>query len=400
MTIVLNTLTGVSSDQIRALIPDTEVKVINTSDMKIAHCIGCNMCWLKTPGICAIKDDYEIIIKELAHASNLWIVSDTHFGFLDSCGKQITDRFMPLLNMYVEFRGGWLRHQVRYQALNVGLIYQGNGDQDLLEEWCERTSQNLGGHSLGAIAMSQEGHSHEQSKEQEPTSEPQPMKHVVIINGSPRIRKHSNTDKIIQSFVKGFEETGLTYDLYSLSSQKEWDAAREAFLTNDHLLIALPLYVECVPSLLLEFLESLPEKRQRPATLSFILHGGFDEGHQLRLGERFLQLLSAQLGCTYGGTLVRGGSFLIRMSDDQKMEKALEKFLASFAKMGCSYALNGNFLTKEAKRFTGPERYPWMLRQIVGILLKRVVNKKFERFAKQWGCTKPLDEKVYECMSE
>jgi hypothetical protein len=33
-----------------------------------------------------------------------------------------------------------------------------------------------------------------------------------------------------------------------------------------------------------------------------------DEGNEFRLGERFLQGLPAQLGCSYGGTMVRGGS--------------------------------------------------------------------------------------------
>ena len=55
--------------------------------------------------------------------------------------------------------------------------------------------------------------------------------HVVIINGSPRVQKFSNTDKIIQSFVKGFQASGSSYDLYSLSNRKEWDAAREAFIS-------------------------------------------------------------------------------------------------------------------------------------------------------------------------
>ena len=36
--------------------------------------------------------------------------------------------------------------------------------------------------------------------------------HVVIINGSPRVQKFSNTDKIIQSFAKGFQASGTTYD--------------------------------------------------------------------------------------------------------------------------------------------------------------------------------------------
>ena len=80
--------------------------------------------------------------------------------------------------------------------------------------------------------------------------------HVVIINGSPRVQKFSNTDKIIQSFGNGLEKKGATYELYSLSNRKEWDAAREAFASHDQTIIALPLYVECVPSRLLEFLET------------------------------------------------------------------------------------------------------------------------------------------------
>ena len=30
--------------------------------------------------------------------------------------------------------------------------------------------------------------------------------YVVIINGSPRVQKYSNTEKIIASFTKGFKE--------------------------------------------------------------------------------------------------------------------------------------------------------------------------------------------------
>ena len=141
MTIVLNTLEeGAVSEQIGTLVKD-DMEVVNTSGMKIAHCMGCNQCWLKTPGVCAIKDDYAGIIKKLVGAENL------------------------------------------------------------------------------------------------------------------------------------------------------------------------------------------PARRQQSAQISFILHGGFDEGHQLRLCERFLQSLPAQLGCTYGGCLIQGGSFLIRMRDDEKMQKAMDKKL-------------------------------------------------------------------------
>ncbi len=124
-TLVLNTVGEEVLDRANALIKDKEVEVVDTSDMKIAHCMGCNQCWLKTPGICAIKDDYEKIIKKLVETENLWIVSDTRFGFLDYKGKRVMDRIMPMLNMTIGFRDGWMRHKLRYHALNIGLLYKG-----------------------------------------------------------------------------------------------------------------------------------------------------------------------------------------------------------------------------------------------------------------------------------
>ena len=81
--------------------------------------------------------------------------------------------------------------------------------------------------------------------------------HVVIINGSPRVQKYSNTDKIIAVFAKGLSEKGNTFETYAISNRKTWDIIRDAYIKNDEILIALPLYVECVPGLLLEFLLSL-----------------------------------------------------------------------------------------------------------------------------------------------
>lgn len=157
MTIVLNTLeTALPSEQVESLLAgtDQQVKIIHTSSMRINHCIGCNQCWLKTPGQCAINDDYKQIILELVNAENLWLITDTKYGFLDYRGKRVMDRIMPMLNMYIEFRDGWMRHQLRYHPLNVGVIYQGNGDQELLEEWSKRCAMNLGGHSLGVHSLS------------------------------------------------------------------------------------------------------------------------------------------------------------------------------------------------------------------------------------------------------
>ena len=437
MTIVINTLeAGVYTEQINALLAnnDFDIEIIDAANMKIAHCMGCNQCWLKTPGVCAIKDDYETIIKKLVSADNVWLVSDTKFGFIDYRGKRILDRIMPMLNMYIIFRDGWMRHQLRYHPLNVGLIYKGDGDRQMLEEWCNRTAANLGGRSLGVLALNEASsqaitattattataevatvdnsanpaivattstattsaaNTSNATATASTVSALEKVKHVTIINGSPRVKKFSNTDKIIQSFALGLAEAGTTHKLYSLSNRSEWGDAREAFMNSDHIIIALPLYVECVPGLMLEFLTTIPTERVRPAKISFILHGGFDEGHQLRLGEQFLKSLPAKLGCTYGGTLVKGGSFMLRMRDDEYIKKNTDKVLDAYIPMGKLFAENGNFMFAEAKEFTGPEQIPWAARQIIALVLKRIVKRKFDNFAKTWGCTRPLDDKVY-----
>ena len=380
MTLVLNTLeSGDCSEQIKALFADKneEIEIINTADLKIMHCMGCNNCWLKTPGICAIKDDYEIILKKLVNAENFWIVADTKFGFIDYRGKRVLDRIVPMLNMYIEIRDGWERHQLRYHPLNFGFIYKGNGNRELLEEWSMRVARNMAGRSLGVISLDKAD------------------EHVIIINGSPRVKKNSNTNKIIQAFAEGLEKAGITHKLYSLSNHDEWDEAREAFMTNDNIIIAVPLFVECLPSLLLEFLSTLPTERKQPAKLSFILHGGFDEGHQLRLGEKFLQSLPAQLGCSCGGVLVKGGSFLLRNRENSYIKKMTDKMLVSYTTMGQSFAQNGNFMTPEAKKFTGFEKNPKIGILLFNLIFKRIVKKNFERIAQEWGCTEPLDCKPY-----
>ena len=389
-TLVLNTLGKDYTEQITALIKDKEVEIVDTSDMKIVHCMGCNQCWLKTPGICAYKDDYEIILKKLVQADNLWIVSDTRFGFLDYKGKRLMDRIMPMLNMTIGFRDGWMRHELRYHPLNIGLLYKGDADQMMMEDWCKRTAANIGGQSFGAIALQVKSEKCK-VKSEAVVSLNNKLSHLVIINGSPRVAKFSNTDKIIHSFVKGLEEAGITWELHNLSSRKEWETAREAFLSHERILIAFPLYVECMPSMMLEFLETLPSERKQPAQLSFLLHGGMDEGNEFRFCERILQGLPAQLGCSFGGTLIHGGSFGIRTREDA----VKAKIVAPYEKMGRLFAQNGNFLTPEAKKFTGPEQYPWLVRKIVSLLFLKKVNKGFEDFAKSWGCTRPLDDKPY-----
>ncbi|MBP5262165.1 MAG: NAD(P)H-dependent oxidoreductase [Clostridiales bacterium] len=214
--------------------------------------------------------------------------------------------------------------------------------------------------------------------------------HVMIINGSPRTQELSNTDKIISHLVKGMktEDKDLTTELYSISDRKQWDDAREAFKRNTEILIALPLYVECIPGLFLEFLDTL-EKKDGNTRLSFVLQSGFAEASQLRCGEEYLKKLAPMLGCTYGGTLVKGDNFSCRFMPPEQSEKPL----SAYDDMGASYIRNKGFDSDEARKFSGPEYFSAPFRVFLSIMFATAARFGFKMIAKGLGCTRPINDR-------
>lgn len=214
--------------------------------------------------------------------------------------------------------------------------------------------------------------------------------HVLIINGSPRVERYSNTDKIINSFAKGLSKEDVTSEKYAISDRKSWDNIKKAYEENTEIIIALPLYVECVPGLLLEFLDTLP-KKNNDTQVAFILQGGFAEGCQFRCGEEFLRKLPKYLSCTYGGCLIKGDNFSIRFMEGEQREKMVKPY----EEMGVLFAKKKSFHNEEAKAFTGPEYFSLPQRIIVGFAFKTFVKKMFNDVAKKWGCTTYLDARPY-----
>lgn len=144
--------TQMAAELLRSGKDQTRFEVIDTTGMRISHCIGCNYCWLKTPGICVIKDDYGPVLKKMSEAGQVWLISDIRFGFLSYHAKNIVDRIMPLVTMYLQFKDGQMRHVMRYDHQpDFGIVYSGNGDRDYLNRWCQRMTLNFGSSSLGAF---------------------------------------------------------------------------------------------------------------------------------------------------------------------------------------------------------------------------------------------------------
>lgn len=137
---------------------DEKYEYIDTSKLNISHCIGCNYCWLKTPGECAVKDDYEPILKGISKSDQVWLITDTKFGFVSYKAKNIVDRVLPLATMNLHVEGKEMRHVMRYEKNpDWGVIYAGEGDKEYLAKWCERVAINFGSKSLGAYSADEIG---------------------------------------------------------------------------------------------------------------------------------------------------------------------------------------------------------------------------------------------------
>ena len=216
--------------------------------------------------------------------------------------------------------------------------------------------------------------------------------HLVILSGAARPQSASNTAKIIAAFRRGYEAEGNTAEVWYLSDRKQWTGAAQAFAEHDHILIALPLYVENIPGILLEFLSELTPKAVPGTEISFLLQGGFPEASQSDCCLAYLETLPAQLGCSYAGTLHKGDLFGLGLMDEA--ERA--KLLVPFTEMGRQFAKIHRFDRRTAEDFAGPAYLPTgqrVLFRLVGHAVQRVF---MGRMAKNMGCCQPLDARPYQ----
>lgn len=215
--------------------------------------------------------------------------------------------------------------------------------------------------------------------------------HLFIVSCTPRIKEKSNTDKILEEFKKGYESCGNTTETFYLSKRNEWEMIRTKFYENDNVLFALPLYVECIPGIMAEFLETLKPKQDSNTKIGFLLQGGFAEASQLRCCESYLETLPAFLGCEYNGTLLKGNMFAVSFIGSKMREQLTEPFYH----MGKYYAQNNYFHKEVVNDFAKPEYFS--KREIFFSNVFSPLNKLFFNvFAKKLGCKGSLNDRPYQ----
>ena len=159
-TLVINTLSETDERVQKALAVleagRENIQVIHTQGLSIKSCIGCNACWIKTPGVCAVKDDYAQILEAFMQHDTVVYMVGTAFGFMNYQGKNVIDRILPLITMHIQIVGKEMRHVMRYdRKWKLGLLYAGEADRDYFNEWLNRFAINMVSDSMGAYPIEQ-----------------------------------------------------------------------------------------------------------------------------------------------------------------------------------------------------------------------------------------------------
>ena len=118
------------------------VEPLELRNLKIAECVGCFGCWVKSPGTCVINDDgRETTRKFIQSDLAIWLTPITFGGFSYEL-KKAFDRIIPLVLPYFEFYKGKTRHKARYEKypklLIIGVQNPGLEGEETFLELAER----------------------------------------------------------------------------------------------------------------------------------------------------------------------------------------------------------------------------------------------------------------------
>lgn len=90
-----------------------ENDIVISKESPIGQCIGCFGCWIKTPSVCVIKDEYQKLGQMFCHANEMVCVSKCTYGGFSPFVKNVLERSIGCLLPFFSIRNGEVHHTPR-----------------------------------------------------------------------------------------------------------------------------------------------------------------------------------------------------------------------------------------------------------------------------------------------
>lgn len=154
----VNTVSDYLVDVLR--VKGNEVNVMVLREEKIASCLGCFGCWLKTPGECVIHDAGSDLPRKVIQSDFVFLLTPVIFGMYSSELKKALDRFpCPVLLPFFKKINGEIHHAPRYDKyptlIAIGVLPKSDEEsENTFTTLAARNGLNLHTKAISSIVYS------------------------------------------------------------------------------------------------------------------------------------------------------------------------------------------------------------------------------------------------------
>jgi len=319
-----------------------QIETFPLREMKLAHCLGCFDCWIKTPGVCVEADAGREIAKAIVRSDVTVLFTPVTFGGYSPDLKKMVDRFVQIASPLFRMDHGEIHHPPRYAHLPrltmVGVQRHPNEHEaHIFKTLAGRNAINFHPPSYAAeVVPATEGSDALRKRFESlltrsdalpfggeaaalmpaPVTtavEPGGARRALLIVGSPKT-KETSTSSVLGEYLldrlkgHGWETESLTLRA-SLNRPEGQDELLSAVDRAGLVLLVFPLYVDALPYLATKALATIAGRHREPAAqrLVAIVNSGFPETHQNSVAMAICREFAAQAGFTWAGGLALGG---------------------------------------------------------------------------------------------
>lgn len=301
------------------------------SDYKIisAHgynhpCNGCFSCWIKTPGQCVIKDDFDDMGKNIHDADEVTIISRYTFGGFSGAIKNIFDRCLGYVLPYFEISNGESHHQKRYKEDKAfTFIFYGHNlsehEKESAISYVKAVCANFRSH-VKDVLFKECIDSILAKTDTEKNSEGK----VVLLNPSVRYIK-GNSAKLLNELNKLLKTETEIINLQQYTNN--FDELYKKLYDASAIVLCMPLYVDGMPSQMIRFLEKyLKEYDGGIKKIYGLVNMGLYESNQLKNIFEMIKQFSKKMHFEYCGSLgISAGELIGGLTEMMPLQKGPSK---------------------------------------------------------------------------
>lgn len=403
-----------------------DIEYVILRDKKIGNCSGDFFCWIRSPGICHINDDNRDLAAAIIASDLLIYLTPVTFGGYSSVLKRMVDHQIQNISPFFASIDGETHHEKRYVKYPDFLVVGWMDEPDERAEAVFRFlvqrnainfyAQNfvtgiiLTSHSNGEITTLAQGWLMNLRNCQSSVRVKLPdvkvtlngnihIRKALLLVGSPRTR-NSNSNSIGEYLFDQLRTQSITTDkiyLYTvLRTPEKLRAFDEAIEAADLIVLAFPLYVDSLPSPVIELLEYIAANRKglkrRGQLFAAIANCGFPEAQHNMTALRICELFAGHAGFEWAGSLALGGGEAIAgkpLIEGGGRTIHIRKSLDDAAEA----LRQGHAIPQSAQEKIGKSVIPhWVYRMVGGLGWKKQ--------ARRYGADESLREQPYEVKPE